>query len=146
MVEVAPYFGLILLRTNFAAAEKKPSEIYHSYKKRWRIETHYDFLENTIKFCGLKQEDYYAMQGLSFLTVTFGQIKSVYMRKLKSVKEKIGKMSIKESLAKAGRVKVSQQKDKTWHANITVKKNADMLQEMGVDIAGDLKKLALQIY
>jgi hypothetical protein len=103
-------------------------------------------LENTIKFCGLKQENYYAMQGLSFLTVTFGQIKSAYMKKLKSAEEKIGKISIKESLAKAGRIKVSQHKDKTWHANITVKKNADMFQEMGVDISGDLKKLALQIY
>lgn len=146
LAEVAPFFGLILLRTNFTVAEKKPSEIYHSYKKRWRIETHYNFLENTIKFCGLKQENYYAMQGLSFLTVTFGQIKSAYMKKLKSAEEKIGKMSIKESLAKAGRIKVSQHKDKTWHANITVKKNADMFQEMGVDISGDLKKLALQIY
>ena len=69
-----------------------------------------------------------------------------YMKKLKSAEEKIGRMSIKESLAKAGRIKVSQHKDKTWHANITVKKNADMFQEMGVDISGDLKKLALPIY
>lgn len=146
LAEIGPQFGIIVLRTNYTKAEQAASEIYKMYKKRWGIKSHYNFAENTIKFCGLKQQDYFAMQGLSFLTVVLGQIKTEYMKSLQKARKTTGHLSIEESLAKAGNVKVSQHKDKTWHANVTVKKNAEMLSAMNVCIAEDLKKLRLKTY
>ena len=86
------------------------------------------------------------MQGLSFLTVVFGQIKSEYMNSLRKAQKITGRLSIKESLAKAGRVKVSQHKDKTWYANVTVKKTTEMFSAMNVNIGEDLIKLNTQTY
>ena len=68
------------------------------------------------------------------------------MKSLQKARKTTGHLSIEESLAKAGNVKVSQHKDKTWHANVTVKKNAEMLSAMNVCIAEDLKKLRLKTY
>ena len=146
LAEIGPQFGIIVLRTNYTKAEQSASDVYKRYKKRWKIETHYNFVENTIKFCGLKQQDYFAMQGLSFLTVVFGQIKSEYMNSLRKAQKITGRLSIKESLAKAGRVKVSQHKDKTWYANVTVKKTTEMFSAMNVNIGEDLIKLNTQTY
>ena len=81
------------------------------------------------------------MQGLAFLTTTFGQIKSAFVKKMRASSPYVKNMSIRECLAKAGRLKLSQHKDKKWYVAVTVKKTAEMVQEMGVDIAEDVRRL-----
>ena len=49
-------------------------------------------------------------------------------------------MSIKDSLTKAA-CKLVQNQDKVWRISMASKKKAELLQEMGVDVAGDIKKL-----
>lgn len=144
--QLGPRFGIIILRTNYVGEKDIAQKTYCGYKKRWGIETHYNFVENTIHFCGLHESDYTAMQGLSFLTTTFGQIKSAFVAKMRSCSDYTKNMSIKECLAKAGRLKLSQHKDKKWYAAVTVKKNADMMSEMGVDISLDIAKLNSHTY
>ena len=148
LAELGPGFGVIVLRTNLAKGKaKSPSEIYCKYKKRWKIETHYNYVENIVKFCGLKTEDYYSMQGLSFLIQIVGQIKSEYMKRLRSSASSYVKhLSIKESLVKASHLKLSQHKDRKWHISVTTKKIVELMSHMGVSIEDDIKKLNSSTY
>lgn len=143
---LGPQFGIIVLRTNYPRRIGIEKKSYCGYKRRWDIETHYNFVENTIRFCGLHESDYTAMQGLSFMTTVFGQIKSAFVRKMQEASPYVRHMSIKECLAKAGRLKLSQHKDRKWYVTVTVKKTADMMVELGVDIPTDLIKLNHQTY
>ena len=146
LARLGPRFGIILLRCNYPKKRGLEKNSYYGYKRRWRIETHYNFVQNTIHFCGLHENDYTAMQGLSFLTITFGQIKSAFVKKMQESAPYIKHMSIKECLAKASRLKLSQHKDKKWHVAVTVKKTADMMEGLGVDTAEDIKKLNNHTY
>ncbi len=141
LAELGPKFGIIILRTNHSPAKGVESKTYGGYKRRWGIETHYNFVENTIHFCGLHESDYTAMQGLAFLTTTFGQVKSAFVKRMRASSSYVKHMSIRECLTKAGRLKLSQHKDKNWYVAVTVKKNAEMMREMGVDIAKDVQQL-----
>ena len=141
LAKLAPKFGVIVLRTNLDK-ENFPAElVYKAYKKRWKIETHYNFVANTIKFCGLHTDDYCSMQGLSFLILTVGQIKAAVVKKMRASSKYVSHLSIKECIVKAARIKLSQHMDKTWHITVTTKRHADLLKEMDVDMASDLKKL-----
>ena len=140
--QLGPEFGVIVLRTNKSVEMASASVCYCDYKKRWTIETHYNFVKNAINFCGLQECDYYSMEGLSFLMITVGQVKTSFLKKLKSSKERyVRNMSIAEALAKAGRIKVSQHQDKQWYFSYASKKKMILMQELGVDIGGDSKKL-----
>lgn len=142
--ELAPGFGVIVLRTNLDKEQHSPSDVYCKYKKRWRLETHYNFVENIVRFCGLKTEDYYSMQGLSFLIQVVGQIKSDFMKKMKSSPSKyVSHLSVKECLVKAGHLKLSQHMDGKWRVSITTKKIAELMEQMGVDVKSDVQKLNL---
>lgn len=146
LAELGPNFGIIILRTNYPQAKGVESKTYCGYKRRWGIETHYNFVENTIHFCGLHESDYTAMQGLAFLTTTFGQVKSAFVKRMRASSSYVKHMSIRECLAKAGRLKLSQHKDKKWYVAVTVKSNAEMVREMGVDIAKDVQQLNAHTY
>ena len=141
LAQLAPGFGIILLRCNFLKQNHVEQDSYFRYKKRWGIETHYHFVEDTIHFCGLQENDYRAMQGLSFLTTTFGQVKAAFTRQMRSASPYTSHLSIRECMAKAGRTKMVMHKDKKWYVSMTVKQNAEMLEDMGVKIAQDLEKL-----
>ncbi len=139
---LGPGFGIIVIRTNLENEYYLPKEIYVNYKKRWTIETHYNFLENTIRFYGLQTSDYYSMQGLSFLILTVGQIKSAFVKALHaSDSSYVSHLSIKESITKAARFKLSQHQDMRWHISIGTKKHAELLEKMGVNVAHDLDLL-----
>ena len=141
LAELGSKFGIIILRTNYPPDKDVAKKTYCGYKRRWGIETHYNFVENTIHFCGLHESDYTAMQGLAFLTTTFGQIKSQFVKRLRASSSYVKHLSIRECMAKAGRLKLSQHKDKKWYVAVTVKKNADMMSEMGVNLAKDVQQL-----
>lgn len=142
LAQLGPEFGIIVLRTNKDSKTAPASVVYHDYKKRWKIETHYNFVANTVKFCGLRESDYYSMEGLSFLMITVGQIKNAIIKKIRSSKEHyVRTMSIAEIIAKSGRIKVSQHQDKQWYFSCASKKKTLLMKELGVDIGGDLRKL-----
>lgn len=142
LAQLGPGFGIIVIRTNLEAIYYSPENIYVNYKKRWTIETHYNFLENTVRFYGLQTSDYYSMQGLSFLVLTVGQIKAAYVKALRSSKSSyVNHLSIKESIVKAARFKLSQHQDMKWHIAISTKKHIELLEAMGVNAAQDLETL-----
>ena len=142
LAKLGPGFGIIVIRTNLEKTYYCAKDIYVNYKKRWTIETHYNFLENTVRFYGLQTSDYYSMQGLSFLVLTVGQIKASFVKALRTSESSfVRHLSIKESIAKAARFKLSQHQDMKWHIAISTKKHIELLEEMGVNAAHDLKLL-----
>ena len=66
--KVKEYFGMIVLETNLS---KSAEEIFNYYKKRWKIETFFNFFKNKINFESLNESDYYQMQGLSFICLLY---------------------------------------------------------------------------
>jgi hypothetical protein len=140
LAELGPEFGLIIMRTNRSNEETEASALYADYKKRWTIETHYNFVENAIQFNGLQTSDYCTMQGLSFLMIPVGQIKSAFVKRMAST-ESVSNLSIRECLAKARYLKVVQNQDKKWRISMAPKKKITILHEMGVNVSEDLKKL-----
>ena len=140
--KLSPYFGIIVLRTNLSKKEVPAQTVYENYKQRWKLETHYNFVENIIRFYGLKTDDYYVMQGLSFIILVVGQIKAGFKNKQKASTSKyVNHLSTKECLVKAARLKLSQHQDKKWYLPVTTQKTVELITEMGVDMASDLKRL-----
>ena len=136
--KIKPFFGLMILRTNYTRTEADAASLYRRYKMRWTIKTRYRFLENTVQYCGLRREDYYELQGLSFLMVPFGQIQAAFEKQMRASGIDL---SIRECLHIAGKLKVVQHTDHEWHVNRVDKPCADLLAAMGVNVAQDLKML-----
>ena len=63
--QLKDYMGVIVLQTSIS--DKSPQEIYILYKKRWQIETFYNYFKNRLGCRSLGQQDYYKTQGLAFL-------------------------------------------------------------------------------
>ena len=137
-----PFFGVIVLRVDKSKDILTAKEAYLTYKKRWTIETHYNFVSNVVKFDGLQTQDYYTMQGLSFLILLVGQIKKCYMDKLRASSIKYVKnLSLQESIVKARYIKIAKHPDDRWYVCTMNNKAIELLNEMGVDIEDDMQKL-----
>ncbi len=135
-------FGVIVLRVNDSKSTLSARDAYLKYKKRWTIETHYNFVSNIVKFDGLQTQDYYSMQGLSFLILLVGQIKKAYVEKLRSSSSKFVKnMSLQESIVKAKFIKIAKHLDNKWHVSVLNGKAVELLVEMGVNVEKDVERL-----
>ena len=77
-------FGVFVLLTN---TKQSASETFKNYKKRWTIETFYQFLKNSADFNDLKTEDYYKEQGFSFIMLITGQIHHYLEEAVKKLKD-----------------------------------------------------------
>ncbi len=131
--KLEPQFGVILLRTN--DPNTKPDEVYIEYKDRWGIETYYNYVRNGLDLNGLHSQDYYVQQGIGFLTVVEGQIYSEVMKKIQDATiPYIKNMSVEECIRIAGRLKLAQHPDNTWHQNSLKGKVNDLFTYFGVDI------------
>ena len=137
-----PFFGVIVLRVDSSKDIQSAKDAYLIYKKRWTIETHYNFVSNIVKFDGLQTQDYYTMQGLSFLILLVGQIKKSYTDKLRASSLKYVKnLSLQESIVKARFIKIAKHMDNRWHVSVLNNKAVELLHEMGVNIEEDMRNL-----
>ena len=59
------YMGVTVLQTSLT--EACAQEVYILYKKRWTIETFYNYFKNKAGYNALYSEDYYKTQGLAFI-------------------------------------------------------------------------------
>ena len=130
--ELDGQFGVIVLRTN--DPEIKPRDVYIEYKDRWEIETYYNYVKNGLDLNGLHSQNYYVQQGIGFLTLVEGQIYSEVLKKIQNAKSSyIKNMSVEECLRIAGRLKLAQHPDNTWHSNSMKGKVNELFAYFGVD-------------
>ncbi len=59
------YLGVTVLQTSLE--NESPQKIYTLYKKRWTIETFYNYFKNKAGYNSLNAGDYYKTQGLAFI-------------------------------------------------------------------------------
>lgn len=97
--EVKEYFGMIVLETNL---DESAQEIFATYKRRWKIETFYNFFKNRLNCEALNTTDYYASQGLSFVMLIVGLIHAEVSKAVNTIKGK----SINDVLLAARFIKV----------------------------------------
>lgn len=99
--ELRESFGVIVLQTNLL--EKSEKEIYELYKKRWSIETYFNYFKNKSNYNALHLSDYYKTQGLSFIML----VSSLIYREVNNSIKKLKSKHIEDCLIDARMVKIS---------------------------------------
>lgn len=126
LLENEVYFGLFLLETNNFKASAET--VFCHYKDRWFIETYYNYVRNDADFNALYQQDYFCMQGLSFIVTVSGLI----YHDIKKVAEE-SKMSVKEIMREMKKLKISLEGDK-WIVQNKIKSVRETAAKIGFDI------------
>ena len=144
LAELEDFFGVILLQTN---KQETAQETYSTYKKRWRIETHYNHVRNEADFTGIQSHDYYTLQGIGFMMLIEGLIKASFQKKLENASsDYVRHMSKRECLQKAAHAKIALHQDGLWYPSTIKSRTEQMLVEMGVTVEDDINKLNNKTY
>lgn len=94
-------FGVYVLRTS---SRLKAPEVFEAYKRRWGIETLYQYVANVGGFGGLKVEDYYKEQGMAFVMLVCGRIHARVIAAVRSLGDST--TSVRDVLLMARRMKL----------------------------------------
>ncbi len=125
-------FGLIVLQSNL---DKSPEEIYKLYKKRWTIETFYDYYKNKLEVDATYSSDYYQAQGLSFILLITSLIHSEFVKNTSKIKK-----SVTDILLDARYVKLHYKKTK-WELENLSKKHYELFNSLGLNLNEELEYL-----
>ena len=120
-------FGVYVLQSN---AAKTPEEIFSGYKKRWGIETFYQYLKNVGDFNDLKIQDYYKEQGLSFIMLITGQIHQKMISAVKMLNDNT--ISIHDVLLMARCMKLERRAN-NWNLKNARNRDLQILKKLGFE-------------
>lgn len=120
-------FGVYVLQSNSA---KPAEEIFGSYKKRWGIETLYQYLKNKADFNDLMTQDYYKEQGLAFIMLITGQIHQKMISAVKKLDNNA--ISVHDILLMARCMKM-ERRGNNWNLKNTRKRDLQILQQIGFE-------------
>ena len=131
--ERAKYFmGVIVLQTSLE--DQTPQEVYELYKKRWQIETFYNYFKNKAGYNSLHEQDYYKTQGLAFVMLVSALIHQEFEAAAASIPGK----SIQDCLLEARMVKAHKRHGK-WSVCNLLKRQAELFSQLNtkpvVDVA-----------
>ena len=116
-----------MLLTN---TKQSAAEIFNNYKKRWTIETFYQFLKNSADFNDLKIEDYYKEKGFSFIMLITGQIHHYLEEAVKKLKDNT--TSVYDALTMARFMKIHLNNG-SWQLCNTRSKDLERMKKMGFE-------------
>lgn len=128
--KVKDYFGVIVIQTN--CVDKDAKEIYELYKKRWQIETFYNYFKNGVEIGALHMDDYYMTQGLSFIMLIVGLIHSEFNEAMKN--NQITGKTMDDILLEGRFVKIHYSRG-YWNIENIKKERQAMMNTMGVDFS-----------
>lgn len=126
-IKVKYFMGVTVLQTNLE--DKNPEEIYELYKKRWTIETYYNYFKNKAGYNSIHAEDYYKTQGLAFVMLVSGLI---HEEMDKAVKNMNGK-NVETCLLEARMVKANKRHN-TWCVCNCLKKQMELFQQLNTPL------------
>lgn len=121
-------FGTIVLESNL---NESAEEIYRLYKKRWMIETFYDYYKNRLDVNSLHLNDYYKTQGLSFIMLITSLIYSEFTKNIK--KEKI-KESVQSILINSRFLKLHKDNKGKWRVENINQKHLKIFQTFKLNV------------
>ena len=118
-------FGVYVLRTG---GGMPPEEVFGNYKRRWGIETFYQYVRNVGDYNNLMVQDYYKEQGLAFVMLVAGQIHQKMI-------EAVGKLgcstiSTRDILLMARRMKM-ERRESVWLLKNTRSRDLELLSKLG---------------
>ena len=120
-------FGVYVLQSNAAMTAE---EVFSSYKKRWGIETFYQYLKNYADFNDLMIQDYFKEQGFSFIMLVTGQIHQKMLAAVKTLKDNT--ISVHDILLMTRCLKM-ERRGNNWNLKNTRKKDLQKLKELGFE-------------
>lgn len=126
LLENELYFGLFLLETN--NLEASAETVFSHYKDRWGIETYYNYVRNDADFNAIYQQDYFCMQGLSFIVTLSGMI----YHDVKKIVES-SQLSVKEVMRTMKKLKISLE-GKKWIVQNNIKSVREAALKVGFEI------------
>ena len=118
-------FGVYVLQSN---SEMSAEQIFSSYKKRWGIETLYQYIKNKGDFNDLKIQDYYKEQGVSFMMLVTGQIHQKMIAAVKSLDDNT--ISVHDIMLMARCMKM-ERRGNSWNLRNTRKRDLEILKKLG---------------
>ena len=127
------FMGLIVLQTSIMG--KTPQEIYEIYKKRWTIETYYNYFKNKADYGSLYQQDYYKTQGLAFIMLVSSLIRREFEDAVKAVKGK----SAQDCLLDARMVKADKRRG-VWAVCNCRKKQVELFESLNTKLAVEIEQ------
>ena len=119
------FMGVTVLQTSLKAGDKTAQEIYVLYKKRWTIETFYNYFKNKADYRTLYMQDYYKTQGLAFIMLVSALIHHEFEEAVKGIKGK----SVQDCLLDARMVKANKRHD-VWCVCNCGKKQRELFQQL----------------
>lgn len=121
------FMGVTVLQTSLS--EKSPQEIYELYKKRWTIETFYNYFKNKAGYSSLYAEDYYKTQGLAFVMLVAALIHQEVEMAVANIEGK----NVSTCLLEARMVKAHKRHDQ-WTVCNCLKKQVDLFKKMNTPL------------
>ena len=116
--KVKYYMGVTVLQTS--VEDKTAQEIYGLYKRRWSIETFYNYFKNKAGYTSIHAEDYYKTQGLAFIML----VSALIHRAMENAVFKLDGKSVRDCLLDAKMVKTIKRRGAWIVCNCTPKKCA----------------------
>ena len=124
-----PYMGVTLLQTSLGA-KRSAQDIWALYKRRWSIETLFDYFKNGQGAVALGQQDYCHKQGLAFILL----VSALIMREVSDAAQASGLgMSVGDILLDARVVKACRRFGK-WEAVNCKKKRLELFLKMNTGL------------
>ena len=120
-------FGVYVLQSN---SPKCAEEIFSSYKKRWGIETFYQYLKNKGDFNDLMIQDYCREQGFAFIMLICGQIHQKMISAVKLLQDNT--ISVRDILLMARCLKM-ERRGNSWDLKNARTKDLKTLKKLGFD-------------
>lgn len=120
-------FGVYVLQSNAAISAE---EVFGSYKKRWGIETFYQYLKNKGDFNDLMVQDYYKEQGLAFIMLITGQIHQKMISAVRSLDDNT--ISVHDILLMARCMKM-ERRGNNWNLKNARKRDLQILKQLGFE-------------
>ena len=121
-----PSFGVIVLETTHPGT---PEEIYSLYKRRWCIETYFDYLKHQMDFNALGVQDWAKLQGLAFMMMLATIIRGDCQLRLKG--SDLKEIYMPEVLLRSSAVKLVKHSDK-WFIENKTKKARELFEALNV--------------
>lgn len=128
------YMGVIVLQTS--VLDKTPQEIYTLYKKRWQIETFYDYFKNKLRCHSLWQQDYYKTQGLAFLML----IEALIHHEFEEASRAVQGFSVQDCLLQARMVKADKRYG-SWCVSNCIPRLQKLFKKLNTPLAVSLDGL-----
>lgn len=120
-------FGVYVFQSNSGLM---PEEIFAAYKKRWGIETFYQYLKNRGDYNDLMLQDYYKEQGFSFIMLVAGQIHQKMIAAVKTLNDST--ISTHDVLLAARCMKM-ERRGNVWNLKNTKKKDLELFRKLGFE-------------